>query len=957
MSQYSEMMGSFIRTGNYPMEANYIFPTKAALEEFYTDPINAATLHKGLLRVVETDTDDKQALYWVVKDTDDSLKFVRLIKDVDIDTINEELSKLSDKLDKEIKTREDNEEAIWGTKNPSEIPGDLDSILDLSKAITQLKKEFQDTTNLLKSQIKATVGTEEDDIIKYLQKLPYKSLTEVSTALNKFLNTVDSDSEEINTLPELKSFLEGYKDTDKLKSILDKLYNDILGDPLPTAQFRTLRGIEDFIRVLKSESEAGDHNLQTELDTTQIGVGLSGDGSYNADKETHYLQDATSVMNALKILDGYIFTALKGITITANNSDVVDLAVRKENSEYVIGAKLNLSNVIGNDLIKKEDGLYFNVKSTYNNGTLSLYVNDKLISQHILGFSSIVESAVYDSSNEAIVIVFKLLNGEKQTISIPVGALIRELEVDNSQPDKVVELSRTTVIDGADKLSADVRINTDKHNILKKVGNTLSVDGTSNSITHNDKTLSSVLEEIKKTEADSSSSLNTKIDSEIDRAKAEEASLKTKDTELTAAIQAETTRATGVEDTLKVSIQDLKDTDSAINKSIESIKETVLSNSKEITAAKDSINSEITRATEQEKLLANTINTKVGKVSIKKNEANDLQYILYVDDKVSGEINIPSDQFLQDVKYDSVSKSLVFTFITKEGSKTTSVSLIDLVDTYTSGDGLQLENNKFSVRKCLGSQKYLEISSDGLSIVGIDEALSLKANVGDSYTKEESDKKYLTTHQDISSLATKAEVKIVSDELTKTNANLQKEVERATTAETTLTQKINSKVDSVVLNKVSDLKYDFTVNGISIGQIDIPKDQFLKSVTLENDSILRFVFETTTGTVTTDINIKDVSSAALSDLQKEINKKANIESPTFTGIPQVATSPDLEDSSQRIPSTVWVNTKIKEAVSKVDTTTYITREQVEELLATKADLVDGLVPISQLPATGWIDVE
>ena len=52
MSQFSEMMGSFIRTGNYPMEANYIFPTEAALKEVYNDPINATTLHKGLLKIV-----------------------------------------------------------------------------------------------------------------------------------------------------------------------------------------------------------------------------------------------------------------------------------------------------------------------------------------------------------------------------------------------------------------------------------------------------------------------------------------------------------------------------------------------------------------------------------------------------------------------------------------------------------------------------------------------------------------------------------------------------------------------------------------------------------------------------------------------------------------------------------------------------------------------------------------
>lgn len=578
MSQYSEMMGSFIRTGNYPMEANYIFPTKAALEEFYSDPINAATLHRGLLRIVESDEDNKQALYWVTMD--DTLKFVRLIKDIDIDTIEDELSKLSKKLDDEIQARKDGDKTIWGTTDTSEIPEDLNSILDLSKAITDLKTQFEETSALLKAQIKATVGTENDDVITYLQSLPYQSLTEVSNALNKFLNTFDSESEEINTLPELKSFLEGYTDTEKLKQILVDLYNNILGDPAPTAQFRTLRAIEDFIRVLKSESEASDKNLQSEIDNTQIGVGLSGDGSYNADKETYYLKDATSIMNALKVLDSLMHEAIKGITIQASNEDVVNLNVRKELEGYVIGAQLNLSNVLGNDLIKKDDGLYFNVKSTYNNGTLSLYVNDKLVAQHILGFSSMVDSAFYDSSNESIIIVFKLLSGEKQTITIPVGTLIRELEVDNSQPNKVVELVRETVVDGTDKLSADVRIHVDKHNILKKVGNALSVDGTTDSITHNDRTLNSVIEEIKTTEAESTSSLTQKITAEVDRAKAEEESIKTslgelkdntnkavsdlklKDSEIQAAVLAETNRATASEAELEAKINQKADINS-----------------------------------------------------------------------------------------------------------------------------------------------------------------------------------------------------------------------------------------------------------------------------------------------------------------------------------------------------------------------------------------------------------
>lgn len=469
MSQYSEMMGSFIRTGNYPMEANYVFATEAALKEFYNNPINATTLHKGLLKVVEDDGDGNQALYWVVPN-DTSLEFVKLIDKIDIDTIEEQLKELITKLDNEIKNRE-----------------------ELSKQV----EELITSVSKLKEETKALAGTDSDDVVSYLQTLSYKSLTEVSNALNKFLNTSDSSDTKINTLPELQSFLYGYTDTQKLHDVLSDLKQEISGTPLPSKEFETLRAIEDFVRIMKTNLEGVDRNLQSELDTTQTGVGLSGDGSYNPDQETNYLKDATSVMNALKTLDSLVYQALKGITITASNTDVVDLTVRKETDGYVIGGSLNLSNVVGNDLLKKEDGLYFNVKSTYNEGTLSLYVNDKLISQHILGFSTIVESAYYDSSNESLVIIFKLLSGEKQTITIPVGTLIRELEVDNSQPTKVVELTRETVIDGADKLSADVRINSDKHNILKKVGNTLSVDGTSTSITHNDETLSTVIESIK----------------------------------------------------------------------------------------------------------------------------------------------------------------------------------------------------------------------------------------------------------------------------------------------------------------------------------------------------------------------------------------------------------------------------------------------------------------------------
>lgn len=551
MSQYSELMGSFLRTGNFPLEANYIFATEEALKEFYSDPINATTLHKGLLRVVENGGDGKQALYWVVpKQTNDELEFVKLIENIDIDNINDQLEDLSNQLNKEIQDRKDADTALWGTSDPTSIPGDLNSIMDLANAINTLREDIQslrDSDILINEQIKALAGTEQTDIVEYLKTLPYQSLTEAANALNKFLNEVDSSTTKINTLVELQNFLDGYTEADTLKSLLDQLWNKIEGDITPSEDFQTLKGVEQFVRTLAQWAKDRTDNLQTELDQTQIGVGLSGDGSFSPDKETNYLQDATSVMNALKILDGLMFKAISGITITPENNDVVQLAVRKELEGYIIAAKLLLSNAYGNELVKKEDGLYIKVISEYDNGTLTLKVNDKIVSQHILGFSSLVNSAYYDSASESIKIVFKLLNGDSQEIVIPVGALIREWEPDNSNPDKVVEITRETVVDGADKVSADVRIANEVHNILEKHGNALIVEGTSQKITHNDQTLSEVLEGIKQNASTTSSNLNA----EITRAKEAETAIQHN-------LESETNRAAQAEATIQSNLDNHK---------------------------------------------------------------------------------------------------------------------------------------------------------------------------------------------------------------------------------------------------------------------------------------------------------------------------------------------------------------------------------------------------------------
>lgn len=124
MSQYSEIMGSFIRNGNYPLEANYVFDSEAALQEFYKDPINATTLHPGLLKVI---TGDNQQLYWVVRNGD-SLEFQPFLKDVleNQEELKQAISQNTSNLNTEISDRK-------------EVVNTLeDKVTDLQKTVTSL---------------------------------------------------------------------------------------------------------------------------------------------------------------------------------------------------------------------------------------------------------------------------------------------------------------------------------------------------------------------------------------------------------------------------------------------------------------------------------------------------------------------------------------------------------------------------------------------------------------------------------------------------------------------------------------------------------------------------------------------------------------------------------------------------------------------------------------------------
>lgn len=696
MSQYSELMGSFIRNGNFPLEADYIFNSKEQLEQFYSTDLNKTLLHKGWFKIV--DEGESQSLYWVVE-VDGELKFTKLISEGSLDDINEWLSELQITLDEEISKREEKDE------------------------------DEQKRLEYLEESIKAIVGSD-DSVKEYLETLDYKNLTELSNELNKFINTYDDEDESINTLPELKDFLKGYTYKHNLQEVLEDLWNKIEGDPTPNLQFRTLRGIQDFITLLASETKHRDDNLQTEINQTQTGVGLDADGSYSPDNETYYLKNATSVMNALRILDSLINEAINNCNIQAKNTNTVNVDITKEPTKTTISANVKISPESGNDIQSREDGIYHNIDSEYKEGILTIKVNGNVRQQHVLGLSSVVDDAYYDSDKESIVIIFKLQSGDKQTVNIPVSTLITEWEIDNSQPNKVVELSKNRVVaGGADKLSADVRLSSNKYNILEKDGNTLLVKGTSDNIIYDgDVTVKSKLDSISQFELETNKNMQTltsDLHKEVDRATLAEQ-------ELAHQLTDEITRATDSEKLLDHRIDDIQTSLTDSNTEINSLKEKTNQLSDDLVSLRSDVvakDTELASAIEVEKNRAETAESVLeNKIeTVKENiETNISTQISSIQDSLNNEIN-RSTQEDNDIR-DKVSE-LTINVQSEINRATASENLLSQrIDTLKDSIDSNFTNDDF-VKKVVDELKLDNITQDS-QIKALDEKIqNVKDNV------------------------------------------------------------------------------------------------------------------------------------------------------------------------------------------------------------------------------------
>lgn len=296
-----------------------------------------------------------------------------------------------------------------------------------------------------------------------------------------------------------------------------------------------------------------------------------------------------------------------------------------------------------------------------------------------------------------------------------------------------------------------------------------------------------------------------------------------------------------------------------------------------VTNINSSITAEQSRATTAENKiktdLTSELNKKVATVTIEKDSTNDLQYHLIVDGEKTGDINIPKDQFLSNVVYSSATKVITFTFETTTGTTTTDVNISDLIDTYTAGNGLTLTDGKFSVKKDATSQAYIEVSESGVKVVGIDEALALKADKTDvtaSLANKVDNATYATDKTNINNA-----INTVSD-------NLTAETSRATGVEDGIKAEVALKANTTDVNTSLDKKLDKT-------------------------------------TYTTD----KATYALKSDVATELGKKANTT--------DVTTELNKKANSSDVYTTAQVDEKVN---VKANTTDVYTRDEIDTLTAT-----------------------
>lgn len=356
----------------------------------------------------------------------------------------------------------------------------------------------------------------------------------------------------------------------------------------------------------------------------------------------------------------------------------------------------------------------------------------------------------------------------------------------------------------------------------------------------------------------------------------------------------ETERATGAESALGQRIDNIvTNNDATLQSAKDYTDNNLVPVTTKVASNEEKINAQATEITG----IKESLDTKVGSVSLEKVGDNDLVYQLLVDGVPSGLINIPQDNFFKDASFDSESNILTLEFSTPEdGNKTVSIQMQALMQVYHSGAGLAMDgDNNLYINLNEAGEPYLAVDENGLRIVGINAKLNEKANADNVYTKLESDTEYANIRGEIATAKTALEAQISDHNITSTakhdqiENNLANEIDRAKAREDAIDAKVETN-RTAIEKSVDEVKG--TVAGMA-ASVATNTDELHNEVTRATGEEARIEglvnaaeakIAIINGGVGTNGSVADIVNNAKTDLESKISAEASRAQEAESGI-------------------------------------------------------------------------
>lgn len=237
----------------------------------------------------------------------------------------------------------------------------------------------------------------------------------------------------------------------------------------------------------------------------------------------------------------------------------------------------------------------------------------------------------------------------------------------------------------------------------------------------------------------------------------------------------------------------------------------------------DSIKVDIKALQDKDTEIEGILDTKVEAVRLEGVEGQPLTYQLLVKlptgEAVCGTINIPQDNFFKSARFDEATGHLFLTFNTPEGEQVADLDMNSLVQIYHAGNGLGKDSdNKFFINKNEdGDEGYLVVGENGICIQGINAKLSEKANIGDSYTKTESETTYSDIRKEIATSKNDLTL-VIKDAKTELNGKIV-EVANSITDETDRASSVESRLSDLITANTSTINNNNTETKAKLAEL------------------------------------------------------------------------------------------------------------------------------------------